>query len=678
MASLARLLRPRSVAVFGGAWARVVIRQLVKIGFDGAIWPVHPEKREIEGLPSFPSIDALPNAPDAAFVGVNRRETIAITRALAERGAGGAVCFASGFKETGEDGAELQAELIAAASDMPLLGPNCYGFINALDGALIWPDLHGCERVSRGVAFIMQSSNIAINLTMARRALPIGYIICLGNQAVVGMPEAIEALADDERVSVIGLHIEAIADAPGFARAAAYARTKGKPLIALRAGRSQGARDIAMSHTASLAGAADVAEAFLARVGVAEVETVPELLETAKLLHLLGPLGSSGLVSMSCSGGEAGLVADAADRAGARLASFSPERVTAIRETVNPLVTVSNPFDYHTFDWGHRERLTRTFTEVMRSGQAATALVLDYPKAELGPAEGWDIALEAFSEAARQSGAKAVVVATVPECFPHDRAARLVREGVAPMQGLAEMMAAVRAAAMLGWASDLSEFIPLPGATTDAPRFLDEAEGKARLAAFGVEIPEGEVCSTLEAAVAVAARLAPVAMKAVGTHIAHKTEIGAVRLDIASANDAASAYHELARLSPRVLVERMAPTPVAELIVGAARDPALGLHLIIGAGGVFAELLADRAILMLPTSAAEIRAALGNLKVRRLLLGWRGKPAANLDAVVTAISRIADFVAAHATNLEELDVNPLIITPDRVIAADVLLRLRET
>ena len=676
MTSLSRLLRPRSVAVLGGAWAREVIRQLVKIGYDGAIWPVHPEKREIEGLPAYPSIDALPSAPDAAFVGVNRRETIAVARALRERGAGGAVCFASGFKEAGEEGAALQRELISAAGEMPLLGPNCYGFINALDGALIWPDLHGCERVTRGVAFVMQSSNIAINLTMARRALPIAYVVCLGNQAVVGMAETIEALAEDDRVSVIGLHIEAISDPAGFARACAQARAKGKSVIALRAGRSEGAREMAMSHTASLAGSAAVAEAFLARLGVAEVETIPEFIETAKLLHVLGPLGPGGLVSMSCSGGEASLVADAADRAGAKLAIFTPERLAAIRATVNPLVTVSNPFDYHTFDWGHRERLCATFCEVMASGQAATALVLDYPKGELGPAEGWDVALEAFAHSARATGAKAMVVATVPECLPLDRAARLIDQGVAPMQGLAETMAAARAAALLG-ALDLPPFAPLSLDTAEgAPRLLDEAEGKARLAVFGIDVPEGELCETREAALFAAARLKPVAMKAVGAHIAHKTELGAVRLGVVSSSDARDAYDSLSRLSDRVLVERMAPNPIAELIVGAARDPALGLHLIVGAGGVLTELLADSRVLMLPTTPAEIRAALASLKVFRLLTGWRGKPAARLDTVVDAILRVAEFVVAHAREIEELDINPLIVTPDRAIAVDVLLRMR--
>jgi len=678
MRSLSRLLRPQSIAVLGGDWAREVIRQLQRFGYAGAPWPVHPHKREVEGLAAFPSLAALPAAPDAVFLGVNRFETLRLVGELSALGAGGAVAFASGFAETGAEGQALQAELLRAAGEMPVLGPNCYGFINAFDRALLWPDLHGCEIQSRGVAFITQSSNIAINLTMARRALPIGYVLCLGNQAVVGLPEAIAAIADDARVSVIALHIEAIADASSFAAAVGAARAKGKSVIALRAGRCEPSRRIAQSHTASLAGAAAVGAAFLKRLGVAEVETLTEFLETAKLLHVLGPLGPEGLVSLSCSGGEAGLVADAAARAGVAMPPFPADRLAAIRATVNPLVTVSNPFDYHTFDWGNGERLRKTFAEVMASGQAATALVLDYPHAKLGVAEAWDIALEAYSSAAVQTGANAIVVATVPECLPEDRAASLIAEGVAPMQGLAEMLTAVRAATEIGAAAALPPFIPLPRAeVTGATFLLDEAEAKSRLATFGVNVPEGEVVTTRDAAVAAVARFAPAAMKICGAHIAHKTELGGVRLGLSTPDDAASAYADLSRHSDRILVERMAAAPLAELIVGAARDPALGLHLVIGAGGVLAELLADSAILMLPARETDARAALASLKVNKLLEGWRGKPAANHEAIIAAILGIADFVVAHAAELEELDVNPLIVSEREAIAVDALIRLRE-
>ena len=193
---LERLLRPRSIAVVGGGeWCRAVIEQNIKMEFSGDIWPVHPERAEIAGVPAFKSVAALPGAPDATFIGVNRHATIETAGLLAARGAGGAVCFASGFREI-EDGAELQSALIDAAGDTTLLGPNCYGFVNYLDGALLWPDQHGGSRVESGVAIVAQSSNIAINLTMQRRALPLAYVLTAGNQAQTGLAEIGEALLD--------------------------------------------------------------------------------------------------------------------------------------------------------------------------------------------------------------------------------------------------------------------------------------------------------------------------------------------------------------------------------------------------------------------------------------------------------------------------------------------------
>ncbi|HMG49342.1 MAG TPA: CoA-binding protein, partial [Inquilinus sp.] len=315
---LSRLLRPRSIAVIGGKPAAEVIRQSRRMGFAGEIWPVHPQHDTVEGLPAFRSVADLPAAPDAVFLGINRHATVEVTAALAGRGAGGAICYASGFSEVGAEGADLQAGLVAAAGSMPVLGPNCYGMINYLDGALLWPDQHGGKRVERGVALVTQSSNIAINLTMQRRGLPIAYVATLGNQAVAGLAEMVEAFLDDPRVTAIGLHIEGLADPAGLARAAARARRQGVPILALKTGRSPEGARLTLSHTASLAGADAVMDAFLHRIGVVRVASLPVLLEALKLLHVAGPLPGRDIASMSCSGGEAALIADAALGTGLR------------------------------------------------------------------------------------------------------------------------------------------------------------------------------------------------------------------------------------------------------------------------------------------------------------------------------------------------------------------------
>ncbi|MEE9587688.1 MAG: CoA-binding protein, partial [Hyphomicrobiaceae bacterium] len=285
---LTRLLNPGSIAVFGGRWAERVVAQCRKLGFAGEVWPVHPSRETIAGMACFRSVEDLPRAPDASFIAVNRHQSIEIVRALARSGAGGAVCFASGFKEVGAAGAALQDELIAAARDMPILGPNCYGLINYVDGALLWPDQQGGERTERGVAILMQSGNMAVNMTMNRRGVPIAYLAALGNQAAIGLSELIEAMAGTGRVSAIGLLIEGIGDVRRFASAAQTARGLGVPIVALKTGRSEKGAQLAITHTGSLAGGDDVMDALFRRVGVARVHSLPILLETLKLLHVHG------------------------------------------------------------------------------------------------------------------------------------------------------------------------------------------------------------------------------------------------------------------------------------------------------------------------------------------------------------------------------------------------------
>ena len=203
MPELSRLFQPKSIVVYGSSWAENVIHQCQKMEFSGEIWPVHPYRETIGGLTCFASISELPGVPDAAFLGINRDAVIEVTRQLSETGCGGAVCFASGFAESGD--VDLQQQLVTAAGDMPLLGPNCYGFINYLDGALLWPDQHGGRRCDSGVALISQSSNIAINLGMQARGLPVGYVACVGNQAQTSLTDMTAALLDDPRITAAGL-----------------------------------------------------------------------------------------------------------------------------------------------------------------------------------------------------------------------------------------------------------------------------------------------------------------------------------------------------------------------------------------------------------------------------------------------------------------------------------------
>lgn len=680
--SLGRMLRPRSVAAIGGAVAAEVVRQCRKIGYQGEIWPVHPAKAEVEGLRAYRSADDLPQGPDCAFVAVNRHQTIEVAAALARRGAGGAVCYASGFAEVGEEGERLQAALLESAGAMPFLGPNCYGLLNFVDRAALWPDQHGGLPVERGVAIITQSGNIGLNLTMQRRALPIAYLATLGNQARVGLSAMIEALCDDERVSAIGLHVEGIDDPAAFARACARARARGLTVAALKTGRSEAGAAMTVSHTASLAGSDAVVEAYFRRLGVVRVHSIPVLLETLKLLHLHGPLASADIVSLSCSGGEAALMADAVEPYGLRLRPFDEAQRARIEATLTELVTVSNPFDYHTFAWADEGALTRIFTATLEAGFGAGLLVLDYPRADRCNPRDWDVSVRAFIAAARAMGALGAVVASLPECMPEERAQAIAQAGLVPFLGIDEALAALAAGWQAGRAAsrEVRTGLLLAPAAGPGRRTLSEWEGKQWLQRFGVAVPQGLRAATPEQAVQAARSVGfPVAVKAVGAQIAHKTELGAVKLNLRSAQEVREAAAALAGMGDGLLVEAMITDGVAELIVGVSRDSVLGLHLVIGAGGQLVELIEDRAVLLMPSTADDVREAVLSLRAARLLRGYRNRPAADIDAVVAAVLAIQSFAEAQSGRLLELDVNPLIVRPAGrgALAADALVRVAE-
>ncbi|MBY5344754.1 CoA-binding protein [Rhizobium leguminosarum bv. viciae] len=679
--SLDRLLRPQTIAVFGGREARRVIEQCDRMGFAGEIWPVHPKLDEVLGRSCYRSVSDLPSAPDAAFVGVNRILTVEIVRSLSEAGAGGAVCYASGFSEaTGElgDGAELQQALLEAAGDMPILGPNCYGLINGLDGALLWPDQHGMQRIERGVAILTQSSNIAINLTMQTRGVPIAYVVTAGNQAQTSLADVACALIDDPRVTAVGLHVEGFGDLSALERLAAMARRSRKPVVVLKVGRSEQAKRAAVSHTASLAGSDAVADAVLARLGLGRVQTLPALLETLKLLHVAGPLASYSISSMSCSGGEASLMADAAVGRNVEFPALQPQQLPRLRRVLGEMVTLSNPLDYHTFVWGDLARQTEAFSAMFDGGYALNLVVLDFPRGDRCDASEWAMTADAVMTAAAATGALAGLLATLPENMPEPIADRLMANGIVAFCGIDETITAAEVAAGIGRAWDRPAPLPLLDVSPMDGEIetLTEADAKAELAAFGLPIPKGLLASSPGQAAEQAERLGfPVVLKALG--IAHKTEAGAVILNL---EDIKAVSNAAAAMPPNAgyLVEKMIDPPVAELIVGAIRDPVFGLSLTLGAGGIFVELLEDSIILPLPATKTDIRAAISRLKLAKLIGGYRGRPKGDLEAAVGVVSATADYVVKNAACLEELDINPLMVLPEGrgVAVVDALIRRR--
>ena len=311
--NLSRLISPKSIAVIGNRGANFAIRESKKLGYNHKIWAIHPTLDFLEGIKCYKDIKDLPEAPDATFIAVNAESAIAIVADLKSIGGGGAVLYASGFGELGEKGIKRNQRLEEAADGMPLIGPNCYGFINSLDGVALWPDVHGCEPVLSGVAIITQSGNIGLNITMQSIGLPIAYMFTLGNQTNTNIADIINAMLDDNRVNAIGLHIEGISDIKSFDVAARRALDKKIPIVAIKSGRTDVSAKIALSHTSSMTGLDQLFNVFFERLGIARVDTVPEFLETLKLLSILGTIDHNGVASMSCSGGEAGMMADLID-----------------------------------------------------------------------------------------------------------------------------------------------------------------------------------------------------------------------------------------------------------------------------------------------------------------------------------------------------------------------------
>ncbi|MDX8483309.1 acetate--CoA ligase family protein [Mesorhizobium sp. VK24D] len=688
MRRLERFLRPKSIAVFGGQQAAAVVTQSIKMGFAGDIWPVHPSKVEVGGRPAYRTVTDLPGAPDAAFIGVNRNLTVEVVKGLAERGAGGAVCFAAGFSEIGayeQDGKRLQVELVVAAGEMPVIGPNCYGMINYADGALLWPDEHGGVRLpesGRGVGIITQSSSIAINLTMQKRGLPIAFIMTAGNQAQTGISEMALGLIEDDRVTALGLHIEGFDSVAGFERLAARARELRKPIVALKVGRSEQAQRATVSHTASLAGSDAASGAFFRRLGIARVESIPILIEALKLLHVTGPLPGYRLSSMSCSGGEASIMADSAE---GRLVHFPPldvDQSAKLKATLGPLVAIANPLDYNTYIWSNEPALIETFTAMVSGDFDLNMLVLDFPRDDRCLGDDRFTVARAFETALKNTRARGAIISTLPENMPEYYAAQMIGSGAVPLFGFSEAMSAVEAAAFVGtaWRRPQPETIGTSPQVVTASKcvILDEAETKARLINAGCPVPKGVRPGELDEAVTFSEAIGfPVALKALG--VAHKSEIGAVRLNLKDAESVKAAANDLLPLGTGLYVERMVRDCVAELIVGFTRDPMFGVVMTLGTGGVLVELLRDSVTLMLPVTRDDIEAALRGLKLYPLLEGYRGRPKADVAAAIDAIAGIADFVRKNAHEIEELDINPLIVCAEGKGAwiADALLVLGE-
>jgi acyl-CoA synthetase (NDP forming) len=679
------------VAFVGGRSMARALKRCAEGGYQGQMWLVNPQHDSLEGVPCVRSVAELPCGPDAVFIATNRELTLTCVAELAAIGAGGAICYASGFAETGAEGQALQQQLLKAAGDMALLGPNCYGLLDYLHSSALWPVAHGGKAVEKGVAVLTQSGNFAYNLSMSDRSLPVAYMASVGNQAQLGVAELMDVLLDEPRVTAIGLHLEGLKNVPGFARAAHKALEKGIPIIALKTGVSQIGAELALSHTSSLSGSDALYDALFDRLGVIRVSGPVSFVETLKAAACGNLPAGNSLIALACSGGDAGLIADYAERNDLSLPKLDQGQVGELAQVLPSYANLVNPLDFTTAIWGDGEALNRMLDSALRTEADAAMLVLDYPAEFTGERKECDLLLELYCAALQRHGKSGFVTSAFPELLPAHARERLHAQGVAALQGVEDGLAAWgriagyqrNRQALLALGE--SALVPLcPHALEGDGRLLNEWDSKQALKAFGLPIPNG-VLSTPDQALKDAELLGyPLVLKAVSAQLPHKTEAGAVALNLkdgAALTAALEKMHaSIAAYAPGVafdqlLLEPMAKPPLAELIVGIKRENDFGLALVIGAGGILVELLKDSRSLLLPTTDGAIRNAVLSLRSAPLLQGFRGRECADLDALVTAIRAVADYACENAAQLLELDVNPLLVGAHGTTAVDALIRL---
>ena len=598
--NLERLLKPRHVAVIGGREAETVAGECARIGYRGPVWPVNPRRESIGGHRCFRNVEDLPEPPDAAFVAVPREAAIGTVARLAAIGAGGAVCHTAGFAETGAEGATLEAALVEAAGDLALLGPNCYGFINYLNRAALWPFAHGGSCPGYGAAIVTQSGMLSSDLTMSQRSVPFAFMASIGNQAVVTLADCVDVFSGYRGVRAIGLHVEEVPDVAEFSAAVRKAVGGGIPVVALRTGVSEVGARLAASHTGALSGDDDLYQALFDRLGVIRVSTPAQLLETLKFLCVAGVPEGDRVAGLTCSGGAAAMLADYAQVVGLRLPPPSGQTAERLAQCLPHTATVSNPLDYTTPIWGIPERVGPVFEAMLENPRDVAVLVQDYPL------EGLDESKDSylndareFIAATRAAGVPAAVCSTLPENIDRSTREMLIAAGVAPMQGIREALDAIAGAVRHGRRRQLMRdearaagveagAMPAIGAGcafgteaeagdrveaeagavagagvrvragagaeaegvvgaaarlagTGPVTSVDEHRAKRWLHGVGIPIPAGCVTGAREAPEAAAGIGFPVAVKLVNEHLPHKTEAGAVALGISSSAEVEAA-----------------------------------------------------------------------------------------------------------------------------------------
>lgn len=697
--SLMRLLHPRSVAVVGatdrpGSYGAQALLNLEQVGFPGPVWGVNPRRDQVLGRDCVPSVAQLPEPVDALVVAIPAAGVPDVIEQAGARGCGGAVVFSSGFAEV-RSGIALQQRLVRSARrhGLAVCGPNCNGILVPSRRLALWGDMLPASAPGP-VALISQSGNVAVNALASQRGLRLHTVIAAGNQALTSAGDYLELLVAEDGVGAVALYLEDDGG-PRLVSALAAAAEAQIPVVVLKVGSSAAGARAAAAHSGALAGDQRVFAALVREAGAVLAADVHELLELAKVIAVRrgarrsGPGGAGcgrRLAIMTCSGGDSAQAADEAERLGLKLPDLAPSTCAALAALLPPTAAAANPLDYTTALWGQR----RSLAELVRTlgedpGVDQLVVLFDQPEGLAGELErAWTETREGLAAGAALSPVPTLVSSTLPELLDDQVAERLQKAGIATAAGLRTGLRCAAALALLGQAvgedherraarlraiaqvaSSRGARHRLDAGGAQRSGWLAEHEAKRLLRSAGVAVPEGRPVASATQACSFWRQLGgPIALKLSAAAVRHKSELGGVRLGLDGEPQISAAFAEIAALAQAhggvVLAERM-EGPGLELIVAAHRRGVVPA-LVLGLGGIWAELLDDVVVLPLPADAGLIAQALRRLRGAPLLFGARGQRAVDVDAVAALAQRLGELMLED--ELQLVECNPVLARVD--------------
>jgi acetyltransferase len=705
---VAALTAPRNVVLVGasdrpGSWAARVWHNLKRYEFPGPIYLINPRRNEIWEQPCYPDFQALPQAPDHMVVLVPAAGVIDTLRRGAAAGARSATVFSAGFGEGFDSkAATLGRELAAviAQTGLGVSGPNCMGNVCAKSRLVTLTEDRPLAVRPGPVALVGQSGGMMIftNQALQERGIWPEYLITSGNEAGLSIADYIAFFAGEPELKVIIIYVEAISQLAKFKAACRMARAANKSIVAVKLGQSEGGRSAAMAHTGSLAGSIEAFDAIAGEVGVIRADTLDDAVEITELLVHTGAAPGRRLGAVTLSGAYRGLLLDSAERNGLQFPALAPattERLNAVL-TVGSLV--ANPIDGGYGVLSSADNFMASIDALQADPNVDMVLVQE----GLPRAPGSDRAEHYI----RLADDYAATTATKPIAFitpishgqtDYSRALRTKAPHVSFLQEAYKALRAIASVARrdererLARGSLLQPQAPAPerrdlaehlrSRATAEPVALDEAQSKEVLRAYGIATAEEALVTSRTAAIEAAGRIGyPVVLKAVSAELLHKSDVGAVMLDLASPEQLAAAYDDMAqRLQRHRLTGMLVCRQVRgglELVLGLHRDPEMGLVVMAGSGGVLLELIKDVTFCAPPVSPEKARDMLARMRGARLLAGYRGSPALDADALVNALVALGQLAVDLEDVVQSVDINPFVALPQGGLALDALIVLQ--